>query len=217
MFINSNLVFIDSRETTNKYLCCCDAVWRNQKAIRDGEVEREEKKLRSKRRYRVYGTASRSLVSQAKAFIVGQPVMGEWLHWLIMTRKNRRFQVFCAGVGPPGTDMSSLWHQAEIRGRLGFESELTRRREEVKTRDNISQDNMKIVGSRSLHFEVSSEKESHTKREEASVRTNGKRVKTKLAVTYFNSMEFLMLYNINILRANELTNFKITPKIISNR
>ena len=37
-------------------------------------------------------------------------------------KKNRRFQIFCVGVEPPETDISSIRHQAVVRGRLEFES-----------------------------------------------------------------------------------------------
>ena len=57
-----------------------------------GEGDREKKIRKSS--HRVYGTAS-------------------WPLWS---------QIFCADMEPPETDMSFFRQQAEVRGRLGFES-----------------------------------------------------------------------------------------------
>ena len=68
-----------------------------------GETKREEKIIRRKSRQTVYGTVSWLMRNQAKAHIVGQPVMSERLLKLKMFGKN-----FCAGVEPPEVDMFLL-------------------------------------------------------------------------------------------------------------
>ena len=79
------------------------------------EEDRKEKNKKKKQMESLWGSQL-TWVSQAKALDVGQPVTGEWLRYLKITRKkNRRHQIFNAGVEPPETDMSSLWHQAEVR------------------------------------------------------------------------------------------------------
>ena len=51
-----------------------------------------------------------------------------------MTRKiPQRSQIFCEGVETAEMDTSSLVHLAEIRGSLGFESELAQRCDKIKT------------------------------------------------------------------------------------
>ena len=61
-------------------------------------------------------------------------------------KKNKqKFQIFCEGMEPAETDMSSHYHEVEIRVRLCFGSTLSAGREEVKTRVNFSQGNEKIV------------------------------------------------------------------------
>ena len=70
----------------------------------------------------------------AKALVIGQPVASEWLRWLKMTRKkSRSSKIFSSSVERPETEVFSLRHQAEVIGRLGFESYLAVGREELKT------------------------------------------------------------------------------------
>ena len=60
-----------------------------------------------------------------------------------MARKSRMSQICYVDVDPPETDKSSLLRQAKVRVRLTFEIYLARKRDEVKTRVNTNQENMK--------------------------------------------------------------------------
>ena len=73
--------------------------------------------------------------------------------------------------------MSSLRHQAEVRGRLGFESEFPWRCTKVKIRVNSNQ-KLKIVESCGPHLGMSTEKGFHTRHAA---------VETKLAKNYFTT------------------------------
>ena len=84
-----------------------------------------------------------------------------------MTRKKRRSQIFCAGMEP-----------LEVRERLGFESELARSRDAVKTTAVDQPRRWKDRWKVRPHFGVSSEKGSHTRRPAVETEPANKYVKT---------------------------------------